>query len=195
MTRTLEELYETYPRNDQETKRAIGEFLYEQPAHWIPRHTIVEHFDIDESGVSRHINDLYEDEFIQSTKEDGERLIQWKGRGAGGVDYWLCQMIPSQMWAAGSELRPFLTLESLGGAYIPTVLFGVLSLVGIFAGLSVIVTSYLPSETLFGLTVVDLIFLTGAITVAASLLLILSIFGRLLEIAIYRVWYWLLERT
>ncbi|WP_141212536.1 hypothetical protein [Halorubrum sp. Hd13] len=148
----------------------------------------MDQFDIDESGVSRHIDDLYEDEFIQQTKEDGHRSVQWKGRGAGGLDYWLRQIIPSQMWAAGSELRPFLTIGRLGGAYLPTILFGILFFVGIVTALSTIVVSYLPSNSVLGLTVSDLIFLTGGITVTASLSLVLGIIGRFLEIGMHWIW-------
>lgn len=69
MTNTLEKLQETYSRGDQQVKRDIGRFIYERPAQWIPRQTLVDYFDIDESGVSRHVEHLYEDEFIQKRRK------------------------------------------------------------------------------------------------------------------------------
>ena len=188
MTKTLEELHETYSREDQQIKRDIALFIYKKPAQWISRQTLVDQFDIDESGVSRHIEQLYEDEFIQQTKENGQRYVQWKGRGAGGLDYWLRQIIPSQLWSAGSELRPLLTIDRLGGAYLPTILFGILFIVGITTALATIVVSYFPSDSAFGVTAQNLVYITGAITVTASLSLVLGIFGRILEIGLHWIW-------
>ncbi|WP_152420227.1 hypothetical protein [Halorubrum distributum] len=170
------------------SERDIGRFIYERPAQWIPRQTLVDYFDIDESGVSRHVEHLYEDEFIQKKKEDGQSYVQWNGRGAGGFGYWLRQTIPSQMWSAGSELRPLLTIDRLGGAYLPTILFVILFFVGIVTALSAIVVSYFPSNSVLGFSAGNLVFLTGAITVTASLSLVLGIVGRVLEMALYRVW-------
>ncbi|TKX84682.1 hypothetical protein EXE43_17600 [Halorubrum sp. SS5] len=188
MTKTLEELKETYSREDQQIKRDIGRYIYERSAQWIPRQTLVDYFDIDESGVSRHVEHLYEDEFIQKKKENGQTYVQWKGRGAGGFGYWLRQVIPSQMWNAGSELRPLLTIDRLGGAYLPTILFVILFLVGIVTALSATVVSYFPSNSVLGFTAENLVFLTGAITVTASLSLVLGIFGRILEKVLHWAW-------
>lgn len=188
MTNTLEELQETYSRGDQQIKRDIGRFIYERPAQWIPRQTLVDYFDIDESGVSRHVEQLYEDEFIQKKKESGQSYVQWRGRGAGGFGYWLRQIVPSQMWSAGSELRPLLTIDRLGGAYLPTILFVILFFVGIATALSAIVVSYFPSNSVLGFSAGNLVFLTGAITVTASLSLVLGIVGRVLEMALHRAW-------
>jgi hypothetical protein len=188
MTKTLEELKETYSREDQKIKRDIGRFIYERPAQWIPRQTLVDYFDIDESGVSRHAEHLYEDEFILRKKENGQSYVQWNGRGAGGFGYWLRQIIPSQIWSAGSELRPLLTIDRLGGAYLPTILFVLLFFVGIVTALFAIVVAYFPSNSVWGFTTGNLVFLTGAITVTASLSLVLGILGRVLEMALHRAW-------
>ncbi|OYR83589.1 hypothetical protein DJ71_10020 [Halorubrum sp. E3] len=92
------------------------------------------------------------------------------------------------MWSAGSELRPLLTIDRLGGAYLPTILFVILFFVGIVTALSAIVVSYFPSNSVLGFSAGNLVFLTGAITVTASLSLVLGIVGRVLEMALYRVW-------
>ena len=191
MANPSDKLDEQYPRENQETKKEIGVFLSERPAQWITRGEIVQQFDIDESGVSRHIDDLYDDEFIQSTKEGGERHVQWKGRGVGGFEYWLRQLIPSQMWAAGNELRPLLTLDRLGGAYIPTILFGILFIVGIVTGLLTLVVTNLPSDSAFGITTSDLIIITGAITTFASFFLVLAVVFGVLEKLFQRLYHWL----
>lgn len=188
MTRKLEDLYNEYDRDDQELKRHIGEYLYERPARWIPRQTLVAEFDIDDSGISRHLDHLHDNGFIQSHTDDDQREVQWDGRGAGGFEYWLRQAVPSQLWAASSELRPLLTVEALGSAYIPTLMFGMLFILGIVTALFAVVVTYLPSNSALGFTVIDLVILTGWITITASTLLVLSPIGRLLEIGLHRAW-------
>ena len=82
----------------------------------------------------------------------------------------------------GSELRPLFTLESLGGAYVPTLLFGVLVLMGFITGLFVVLVAYLPTDSALGVTVTDLVFLTGIIIVIVSVFLLLVPLARLLEV-------------
>lgn len=189
MTRTLEELHEEYGREDQEIKRHIGEYLYERPARWIPRQRLVAEFDVDDSGISRHLDHLHDDGFIQSHKnDDDQREVQWDGRGAGGLEYWVRQAIPSQLWSASSELRPLLTVEALGSAYIPTLLFGILFILGVMTALFAVVVTYLPSESALGFTVTNLVILTGWITITASMLLVLSLIGRLFEVGLHKTW-------
>lgn len=117
MPNQLDDLHDQFDRANQENKRKIGEYLYYRPAQWIARQEIVNQFDIDESGVSRHIDALHEEGFLASKSTADQRYVQWNGRGAGGIEYWIRQAVPPQLWAGGSELRPLLTLTSLGGAY------------------------------------------------------------------------------
>ena len=184
----LERLELEYSRSDQETKRKIGKYIYHRPGRWITREEIGGNFEIDESGVSRHLNDLYDNEFIVSKKENGERLVQWNGRGSGGIEYWLRQLIPSQIQAATNELRPLLTLDSLGGAYVPTLIFGFLTVLGFFMGLSSVLIAFHPSESVFGFTTTSGVILTGFVTILASVILVTIPLARILEVAIWRSW-------
>lgn len=188
MTSQLEELRDQFDRADQENKRRIGEYIYHRPARWIPRQEIVEEFDIDESGVSRHIDALYEEGFLTSKRINGQRYVQWNGRGAGGVEYWIRQAIPPQLWAAGSELRPLLTLDFLGGAYVPTLFFGGLVLVGFSTAIFAVVIAYSPTGSILGVTVTEVVVLTGIITIMASVSFILIPFARLLEVSLVKAW-------
>lgn len=190
MNDTLDDLHTQFDRADQENKRKIGEYLYNRPAQWVPRQEIVEKFDIDESGVSRHIDALYEEGFLLTKTVDGQRYVQWNGRGAGGIEYWIRQAIPPQLWAAGSELRPLLTLDSLGGAYAPTILFGILITIGLITGGFAVFVAYLPSDSIFGIALFEIVILTGMVTILASVLLLLIPFSKLLEYGISKVWNW-----
>ena len=190
MSNQLDEFQTEYDRADQDTKRAIGEYLYRRPAQWVAKQEIAEVFEIDPSVAGRHLDDFYEDGFVVTSKIDGQKHAQWDGRGAGGVRYWLRELVPQQLWMAGSELRPLFTLESLGGAYVPTLLFGVLVLMGFITGLFVVLVAYLPTDSALGVTVTDLVFLSGIITVMASVFLLLVPFARLLEVALVRAWNW-----
>lgn len=190
MTDRLDDLHEQFDRADQKNKRKIGNYLYQRPAQWVPRQEIVEQFNIDESGVTRHIDALHTEGFLASKYVDDRRYVQWNGRGAGGIEYWIRQAIPPQIWAAGSELRPLLTLDSLGGAYVPTILFGILVLTGFSTAISAVFIAYLPSESAFGVTVTDLVVITGIVTIMASVFLLLIPFARLLEIGLERAWNW-----
>lgn len=190
MTDQLEKLYNQFDRADQGNKRLLAKYLYDRPAQWIPRQEIVDQFDIDESGVSRHIDALHEGGFITSKYEGDQRYVQWNGRGAGGLEYWLRQAVPSQLWAAGSELRPLLTLNFLGGAYVPTILFGGLVLTGFITAIFAVFISYFHSNSILGLTVTEVVVLTGIVTILASVLLLLIPSAILLEMGLEKVWYW-----
>jgi hypothetical protein len=148
----LADLRDQFNRADQEKKRQIGEYLYSRPARWVSRQEIVDEFDIDESGVSRHIDSLHEAGYLQTKFIDDQRYVQWDGRGAGGLRYWVREATPPQLWAAGSELRPLFSLDSLGGAYLPTLLFGILILIGFFSGIVTVVLVYLPLNSALGVT-------------------------------------------
>lgn len=177
---SLASLHAEYDQYNQSTKRNIGEYLYDRPAQWVAQQELASEFDLDRSGISKHLDDFYDEGYIHSTKEDGERYVQWDGRGAGGLQYWARELIPRQLWRAGSELRPFLTLDRLGGAYLPTLLFGLLMLVGIVLG----ATTYLIAEfelgSVFGYTAWDILVITGILTMVASVLLFAGILWRLL---------------
>ncbi len=195
MSDKLDQVHEQFPRKDQENKRKIAEYLYNRPGQWVPRQELVEQFDIDGSGITRHINALHDEQFLLSTGDDDQRKVKWNGRGAGGVEYWLRQMIPKQLWVAGSELRPLLTLDSLGGAYVPTLLFGILVLIGFLTGIFAIVVSYFPSDSALGVTATDAVFLSGMITVMASLIFLLIPISKLLDHGIEVLWVWTVEQT
>jgi hypothetical protein len=186
----LERLHDFYPRKDQEKKREIAKYVYNRPGRQIPRQEIVEEFDIDDSGVSRHINDLHDDRFLLTTGDGDQRYVRWNGRGSGGVEFWVRQAIPNEVWEAWKELRPLLTISSLGGAYVPTVLFVLLSLIGFLTAIFSIVASYTPSNSVFGVTVANAVYLTGLFTVTASLSLVLIPVAKLLGEAMERMWYW-----
>ncbi|WP_157969301.1 helix-turn-helix domain-containing protein [Haloplanus rubicundus] len=187
MPKGLEDLRERFGQDNQDTKRGIGEYLYNQPAQWVSRQELVDEFDIDESGVSRHIDDLHEEGFLTSKYVDDKRHVQWEGRGAGGIEYWIREAVPPQLWAAGSELRPLLTLDSLGGAYIPTLLFAFLVIVGFLTAIVGVAVSHLPSNSIFGMTATDLVIWTGIVTMMASVSLLLLPIAKLLDVGLKKV--------
>ncbi|WP_144798978.1 hypothetical protein [Halorubrum depositum] len=189
----LADLRNQFNRADQEKKRQIGEYLYSRPARWVSRQEIVGAFDIDESGVSRHIDGLHEAGYLQTKYIDDQRYVQWDGRGAGGIRYWVREATPPQLWAAGSELRPLFSLDSLGGAYVPTLLFGILILIGFFSGIVTVVVVYLPSNSALGVTATDMVFLTGIVTMMAAVFLLIIPVARLLDIALQKIVVWSLR--
>lgn len=193
MADRLNELHETYSSANQETKRAIGEYLYDRPGVWVPKTKFEKVIDIDESGVSRHLDDLHEDEFLRTEYDDGQLYVQWRGRGSGGMGYWVRRAVPPQVYGAIVELRPLLTLEALGGAYVPTLMFGFLLLFGFTTALLVVLVSYLPMDSLFGITVLEAIGMTGAATVMASVFFVLIPVARLIERVLWRLWLWISE--
>lgn len=190
MSEQLESLKSKYDRADQETKRRIGEYIHNRPARWVTKRQIVEEFEIDESGVSRHLEDFYDDEFVMSKLKDGERVVQWEGKGSGGFEYWIRQLIPPQLWAASNELRPLFTLNFLGGAYAPTIIFFLLFFLGTFMGLFSIIIAFYPSKTVLGFTTTSGVILTGLVTIFASLLLVTIPLAKMLEVALWRAWHW-----
>lgn len=193
MTSQLEELNEDYDRANQDTKREMGISLYNRPARWIAKQELADEFDIDPSVVGRHLDDFYEDGYIVSQKREGQRYVQWKGRGAGGIRYWANEVIPQQLWMAGSELRPFLKLDSLGGAYLPTILFGLLMIVGLITGVLAFIIETLPTTSVFGITTFDLVVLTGLITMFASMFLFTAPLAHLFELTLVRFWKWAVD--
>jgi biotin operon repressor len=181
MNNRLSELRTRFDRSDQEIKRDIGRYLHQRPARWISKQELVDEFDIDESGIGRHIQALHDEGYLLTTKKNQQLHAQWNGRGAGGLEYWVRQVTPSQLWSAGSELRPLLTLDSLGGAFVPTAAFGIFLLSGLIGGVAVVVISYAPGDALFGVSARGATLLTGALTVTAATFLILTPVAVLLE--------------
>ncbi|TQQ79149.1 hypothetical protein EGH24_12205 [Halonotius terrestris] len=181
---SLAALKSEYDGDNQSSKRVLGEYLYDRPAQWVAQQELASEVDLHSSVVSKHLDDFHEDGYILSKKVEGERHVQWDGRGAGGLGYWARELIPQQLWQAGSELRPFLTLDRLGGAYLPTLLFGLLMGVGLVMG----VTTYLIAEfelgSVFGYTALDILVITGILTMTASVLLLAAILWRLFVLAV-----------
>ena len=116
---------------------------------------------------------------------DAEELVQMVEEGVTGYQSlsgdgpWARELVPQQLRQAGSELRPLLTLDRLGGAYLPTILFGLLVGIGLVMG----ITAYLIAEfelgAVFGYTAQDILVLTGICTMLASVLLLAGILWRL----------------
>ena len=177
---SLAALRAEYNQENQETKRDIGAYLYERPTQWISQQKLASEFDKDNSVISRHLDDFDDENYIDSIEINQERNVQWAGRGAGGIRYWAHRLLPQQLWRAGSELRPLLTLDRLGGAYLPTIIFGLLMILGLVMG----VTTYLIAEfelgSVFGYTARDILVFTGICTMGASVLLFTAILWRLL---------------
>jgi len=193
MSSELERLYTRFDRANQGSKRSIGKYLHQRPAEWIPRQEIVDEFDIDESVVSRHIDSIYEEGFILSKKENNQRYLQWNGRGSGGLIYWVRKSLPPQIWQAGSELRPLFTIHKLGGAYVPMFIFICLIVIGFFTALSTVLIAHHPSDSIFGITVIQLIVFSGMVTVAASVAFLLVPISKLLEMVLSKCWMWILN--
>jgi hypothetical protein len=175
----LAALHAEYDNDNQDTKRAIGEYLYNHPVEWVSQQAIASEFEPDVSGISKHLDDFHDDGYIHSTiRDDGQRYVQWDGRGAGGITYWSNQVLPRHLWEAGNEIRPLLTLDRLGGAYLPTILFGVLMVVGVVLGTVTVLIYYLDVRPFYGWTIPDLLILTGYLTMAASLFLVAAVLWR-----------------
>ena len=175
---SLSELQAEYDREDQSTKREIGAYLYERPAQWISKQKLAAEFDLDESGIAKHISAFDDDGYVLLTTMDGKRYVQWDGRGAGGFRYWSKQIVPEQLWGAGNELRPFLTVDRLGGAYIPTILFGILVIFGVLMGTATFLMEYLDLDPILGWSSIDILVLTGITTMAASIFLVTAVAWR-----------------
>ncbi|QZX99387.1 hypothetical protein [Halobaculum rubrum] len=188
MAKQLKSLNQQFNRADQETKREIGEYVHQNPGRWIPKEELVEVAGIDESGVSRHIESLHEEEYVLSKMDDGQRHVQWNGRGAGGLEYWIRQIIPPQVRAASSELRPLLTLETLGGAYLPTILFGVFVILGLLCGVFAVIISFTPSGSLFGFNAKQIVFLAGSSTIFAAAFFVAIPIAKLIDAGVGRIW-------
>lgn len=196
MSRTFDKLAEAYDRNDQATKRDLGKYIHDRPWRWISRQELVEEFAIDESVVGRHLDSFHEDGFVISTHdESGQRLVRWNGRGAGGLKYWLRTILPERVWRAGSELRPLITLDALGGAYPILVFTGFCWLLGLCAALFLIVVIYGPHESIIGVTAAEALAVTGLLTVVATVFLILVPVAYIVDRALLRTWYWVTTRT
>jgi biotin operon repressor len=95
MSNRLRKLCAEFDRSDQEIKRDIGRYLHDRPAQWISKQELVDEFNIDESGVGRHIQGLHDEGYLLTTKRDKQLHAQWHGRGAGGLEYWVQQATPS----------------------------------------------------------------------------------------------------
>lgn len=195
MSDRLDRLRQMYSRDDQESKRRIGKLIYDKPGHWVAKTELVDALGIDESGVSRHLDDLHEDGFLKTKYQDGQLFVQWNGPGAGGFKYRLRLALPPQLWRAGLEIRPLFTINSLGGAYVPTLMFAFLMLIGFLAGLFTVVVSYLPTNSVFGVTVVEAIGFTGGATVFASVTLVLIPVAILLDKGLWKLWHWIAALT
>jgi len=187
MSSELERLYDRFNHSNQQKKRMIGEYIHERPAKWIPRQELIKEFDLDESVITRHIDSIYEEGFILSKRVDGQRYVQWNGRGSGGLEYWIRRSLPPQVWEAGSEIRPLLTTDRLGGAYVPMLLFGCLAVLGFSTGLLTVLVAFYPSDAIFGITVLDLIVVTGLATMMASVYFILIPTIKLIEISLSKI--------
>lgn len=174
MTDELDELYNEFNRDDQEVKRDIGKYIHDLPGRWIAKRQILDRVDLDESGVSRHLSDLHENGFLRTKYgEDGQLYVRWNGRGAGGFGYWVRRAIPSWMLQIGKEIRPVFTLDTLGGAYVPTILFILLLLIGLATAIFTVIITYAPMDSIYGIGVLDAVLATGMITILASVVLLL----------------------
>ena len=187
MSRQLKSLEQQFDRGDQDTKRTIGEYVHGNPGRWVSREELVDVVDIDESGVSRHLDHLHDEGYFLSKSPDDQRLVQWNGRGAGGIEYWIRQIIPRQARAAGNEIKPLLTLDSLGGAYLPTFLFGVFVILGFLCGIFAVILSHAPGDTIAGVTMDQVVLLAGLSTIFASTVFVLIPVAKLIEAGLEKI--------
>jgi len=176
---SLTELQAEYDQENQETKRTIGAYLYERPSQWIAQQDLASEFNLDGSTVSKHLKQFEQDEFIETQEIDDQRHAQWSGRGAGGIRYWADRIIPQPLWRAGRELRPYVTLDRLGGAFLPTLLFGFLMILGLVMGAATYLIAEFELASVFGYTAWDILVFTGICTMGASMLLLASVLWRL----------------
>lgn len=188
MSELLDEVKDEFDREDQQVKRDIAEYLYNRPGQWIAKQELADQYDIDESGVGRHLDHLHDFGAIQSKTDDARRFVKWDGRGVGGLRYWTRRTIPDELWVVGEDLRAFLTPSVLGGAFVPTLSFVLLLCLGLITALFTTVLMFLPVDSLLGVTVINAFAITGLITMLASVLLALVPAARLLDALVWRVW-------
>jgi len=177
---SLTELKAEYDQDNQDTKRSIGEYLHGRPSQWIAQQELASEFDIDVSGVSKHLKQFEKQDYIETKEVNDEKYAQWIGRGAGGIRYWADRIIPGPLWEAGRELRLFVTLDRLGGAFLPTLLFGFLMILGLVMGVMTYLIAEFELESVVGYTARDILVFTGICTMMASVLLLAGILWRLL---------------
>lgn len=195
MSKELDRLLNTFDQENQTSKREIGKYLHDRPGKWIPKSDLEELTGLDESVVGRHVQDLHDEGFVQSKLgDDGQLYARWNASGAGGFEFWLRRTVPSELREAGETARPLLTLDYLGGAYVPTLLMGLLYIVGFCMGISTVVISHYPGDSILGITVIDTLLIAGFVTVFASVLLVVIPFAILLDRAATAGWERLLNR-
>lgn len=182
MPHQLDAVRDEFDREDQQIKHEIAAYLFYRPGRWVAKPELVERFDIDESGISRHLDHLHDSGYVQSkTEVGGKRYVKWNGRGVGGLSYWIRAAIPDAFWEVGENLRDLLQPTRLGGAFVPTFAFVMLLCLGLIAAFATIILSYLPGDSLFGITIWDTLAWTGLFTVLASVLLALIPVAHVLE--------------
>lgn len=190
MSKNLDLLQNQYDRKDQGVKRDIGKYIHDRPGRWISKKKIVDWSNLDESGVQRHLEDFHEDGFIITKIGDDDQLYaKWNGRGSGGISYYTREIIPPELIAAAKEIRPILTLDSIGGAYLTTLVFGILLIIGLATASFTAVVYYTPGDAAFGITVFEALVLTGIVTVAASVFMLFIPVGIILE----KIIEWILD--
>jgi biotin operon repressor len=180
----LSELNAEYDQSNQAIKRNLGSHLYHRPAQWVSQQDLATEFEKDPSTVSRHLDDFHDDGYVISKTTESGRYVQWAGRGGGGVRYWVRELVPTQLWLAGSELRPLLRFDRFGGAYLPTLLFGLLMVVGLVMGVATYLIAEFELGGILGYSTTDILVLTGIVTVLASVFLCTAILWRLLVLGV-----------
>jgi hypothetical protein len=60
-------------------------------------------------------------------------------------------------------------------------------------GILTVLIAYHPSDSVFGITVIELIVFSGMVTVAASVAFLLVPTSKLLEMVLSKGWYWILS--
>ena len=77
---SLSELQAEYDREDQSTKREIGAYLYDRPAQWISKQKLAAEFDLDESGIAKHIGAFDDDGYVLLTTMETLCSVGWAWR-------------------------------------------------------------------------------------------------------------------
>lgn len=167
MDNNLESFLQQYDDPQQETKRAIGRFLYDQPRS---KHTPSEihraiGVDVTQGTVENNLSELKDQTDIIS--QDQQTVYSWEGEGR-----------PKSLRETIGDLQTAtfetLTEERLGGAFLPT-LFAVLIFgAGLLNGVFFTLLAISGQNRLFGTTARETLIAAGVATTVATAILLLS---------------------
>lgn len=167
MDEDLESFLQQYNGTQQETKRAIGRYLYEQPRSKHTPSDIHQAIDVDvtQGTVENNLSELKDQTDIIA--QDQQLVYSWGGEGRPKS---LRETIDDLQTAAFETL----TEERLGGAFIPTFFAVIIFAAGLLNGVFFTLLAISGQNRLFGTTAQETLMAAGVATTIATAILLLS---------------------